>query len=168
MKSKLVTYAKRGIIGFSLVAITLLAVRAYDSQRGAPLEPWHTFVPHELSPEELEKTDWAGYRKAEDKIFESFRVEVTQKLDEHDRVPVNRYFAGSPVYPGNFSQDWNRSYVLEPDGSPVGAVVLLHGLTDSPYSLRHIARHYQAHGYVSVAIRLPAHGTTPGALTEVE
>jgi len=168
VKSKLVKYAKRGIIGFSLVAITLLAVRAYDSQRGAPLEPWHTFVPHELSPEELEKTDWAGYRKAEDKIFESLRVEVTQKLDEHDRVPVNRYFAGSPVYPGNFSQDWNRSYELEPDATPVGAVVLLHGLTDSPYSLRHIARHYQAHGYVSVGIRLPAHGTTPGALTEVE
>ena len=29
--------------------------------------------------------------------------------------------------------------MLEPDGPPVGAVVLLHGLTDSPYSLRHIA-----------------------------
>ena len=55
-------------------------------------------------------------------------------------MPVNRYFDGSPIYPGRFAQDWNRSYVLEPDGEPVGAVVLLHGLTDSPYSLRHIAR----------------------------
>jgi alpha-beta hydrolase superfamily lysophospholipase len=46
--------------------------------------------------------------------------------------------------------------------------VLLHGLTDSPYSLRHIARRYRAHGYVSVAIRLPAHGTVPAALTTAE
>ena len=47
-------------------------------------------------------------------------------------------------------------------------MVLLHGLTDSPYSLRHIARRYRDHGFVAVAIRLPAHGTVPGALTAVE
>ena len=58
--------------------------------------------------------------------------------------------------------------MLEPDGTPAGAVVFLHGLTDSPYSLRHIARRYREHGYVSIAIRLPAHGTVPGALTGVE
>jgi len=58
--------------------------------------------------------------------------------------------------------------VLEPDGQPAGAVVFLHGLTDSPYSLRHIARRYREHGYVCIAIRLPAHGTVPGALTAIE
>jgi alpha-beta hydrolase superfamily lysophospholipase len=47
-------------------------------------------------------------------------------------------------------------------------VVLLHGLTDSPYSLRHIARRYRERGFVAVAIRLPAHGTVPAALTDVE
>ena len=80
----------------------------------------------------------------------------------------NRYYAGSPIYPGNFEQDWNRSYILEPDGPPVGAVVLLHGLTDSPYSLRHIARRYRDRGFVAVGIRLPGHGTVPAALTDVE
>jgi len=34
--------------------------------------------------------------------------------------------------------------------------------------LRHIARRYREHGFVSIAIRLPAHGTVPGALTDVE
>lgn len=58
--------------------------------------------------------------------------------------------------------------MLEPSGTPAGAVVLLHGLTDSPYSLRHIARLYRDHGFAVVAIRLPAHGTVPGALTEIE
>ncbi len=57
--------------------------------------------------------------------------------------------------------------MLEPEGTPVGAVVFLHGLTDSPYSLRHIARRYRAHGYVSIAIRLPGHGTVPSGLSDV-
>ena len=83
-------------------------------------------------------------------------------------MPGNRYFAGSPIYPGKFAQDWNRSYVMEPAGAPAGAVVLLHGLTDSPYSLRHIAQRYREDGYVAVAIRLPGHGTVPGGLAAVE
>src|SRR5262249_24978978 len=85
-----------------------------------------------------------------------------------DRVPLNRYFDGSPVNPAPFSQDFNRSYVLEPAGAPVGAAVLLHGFTDSPYSQRHIARTYRDHGVVAIVIRLPAHGTVPAALTDVE
>ena len=69
------------------------------------------------------------------------------------------------MYPGHFARDWNRSYVLEPDGPPKGAVVLLHGLTDSPYSLRHIADRYRDLGYIAIGLRLPGHGTVPGALT---
>ncbi len=168
MRSKLIRLIKRALLGLVIVALTLLVLRVWQTQRGAPLEPWHTYVPHELSVEELDKTEWEGYLKAEAKIFDQLRTEVTQRLDEEDRVPVNRYFEGSPVYPGRFAHDWNRSYVLEPAGTPVGAVVLLHGLTDSPYSLRHIARRYRDHGFAAVAIRLPAHGTVPGALTEVE
>ena len=46
--------------------------------------------------------------------------------------------------------------------------MLLHGLTDSPYSLRHIARRYRDRGFVAVAIRMPGHGTVPAALTDIE
>ena len=168
MTSRVVRIVKRAAVWLIVIGVTLLAVRIYDTQRGAPLEPWHTYIPPELSAQELDKTDWAGYLKAEEAIFNLLRTEVTQKLEPEERVPVNRYFEGSPIYSGKFAQDWNRSYVLEPEGTPVGAVVLLHGLTDSPYSLRHIARRYRAHGYVSVAIRLPAHGTVPAALTTAE
>nr|WP_255673179.1 alpha/beta hydrolase [Legionella sp. 31fI33] len=112
--------------------------------------------------------DWSQYIKAENTLFEAVRREVTLKLNKEERVPVNRYFDGSPVYPGKLPHDWNHSYLLEPQGVPVGAVVFLHGLTDSPYSLRHIARRYREHGYVAIAIRLPAHGTVPAALTDVK
>jgi len=158
---------KRGAVLVALIALILLGVRAWDSQRGAPLEPWHTYVPRELTAEQIGKADWAAYLAAEQALFDDVRVNVTQKLGPAARHPANRYFDGSPVYPGRFATDWNRSYVLEPDGPPAGAVVFLHGLTDSPYSSRHIAQAYRARGYVSVAIRLPAHGTVPGALTAV-
>lgn len=168
MRDRVLKTLKRWAGFLAVSGLTLLAIRAYDSQRGPPLEPWHTYVPHELGVRELDQAGWTEYLRAEDRVFEGVRSEVSQKLDPEDRIPVNRYFEGSPVYPGHFSQDWNRSYVLEPSGAPVGAAVFLHGLTDSPYSLRHIARLYQANGYASIAIRLPGHGTVPGALTDIE
>lgn len=168
MTRKLILTIKILASAVVLVLLTLFAVRIYDSQRGLPLEPWHTFVPQEMSVAKLDAADWTQYLAHEAAIFEELRREVTQKLPEHDRVPFNRYFEGSPIYPGRFQQDFNRSFVLAPEGKPVGAVVLLHGLTDSPYSQRHIARFYRDRGFVAVVPRLPAHGTVPAALTDVE
>jgi alpha-beta hydrolase superfamily lysophospholipase len=45
-------------------------------------------------------------------------------------------------------------------------VVLLHGLTDSPYGLRHIARRYAERGFVAIGLRVPGHGTVPAGLTD--
>ncbi|MFO1087385.1 MAG: alpha/beta fold hydrolase [Reyranellaceae bacterium] len=168
MASRLLRFLRRGLVLVVLVAASVLALRAWDSQRGPPLEPWHTFVPTELHAEALEKADWAAYLKHEAAIFRDVRREVVDKIDREAAVPGNRYYAGSPIYPGSFAQDFNRSYMLEPDGAAVGAVVLLHGLTDSPYSLRHIGRLYRDRGFLVIAIRLPAHGTVPAALTDVE
>jgi alpha-beta hydrolase superfamily lysophospholipase len=167
MRAKLFKYTKiaGGLLGVAL--LTLFAVRVYDTQGGLPLEPWHTYVPHELHAEKLDTADWTQYLAAEAAIFDDVRREVSQKLDAGERVPANRYFDGSPVYPAHFVQDFNRSFVLEPQGKPVGAVVLLHGLTDSPYSQRHIAAFYRDHGFVAVVPRMPAHGTVPAALTDV-
>jgi alpha-beta hydrolase superfamily lysophospholipase len=155
----------------ALIAATLLVgllvLRIWDSQRGPPLEPWHLVVPEELSAEEIDAADWAGYLAAEEAAFATVRAEVTGALEPEDRIRTNRYFTGSPVHPGRFAQDWNRSFVLEPQGEPRGAVVLLHGLTDAPYSLRHVGARYRERGWVAIGIRLPAHGTVPAALTRV-
>jgi alpha-beta hydrolase superfamily lysophospholipase len=166
MWSRTLKFLKRGGILVAIVAVSLLALRVYDTQRGPPLKPWHTFVPDELHAQQIDKADWARYVAAEDAIFTSVRREVTDRLEPDDQIPSNRYFSGSPLYPGRFTQDWNRSYILEPAGDPVGAVVLLHGLTDTPYSLRHIARLYRDHRFVAIGIRISAHGTVPAALTD--
>ncbi len=159
-------WTRRLLIFVALAALVLLIGRAVQSQLGPPLQLWHTFVPPDVHADEIDHMDWQGYLAAEDQVFAAVRAEVTDKLDEAERTPDDRYFEGSPVYPGHFKQDWNRSYVLEPAGKPIGAVVLLHGLTDSPYSLRHIARRYRDLGYVAIGLRTPAHGTVPAALTD--
>jgi alpha-beta hydrolase superfamily lysophospholipase len=159
--------AKRGAVLLAVGAISVIGFRAWDSQQGRPLAPWLTFVPDELHADALDHTDWDAYRRAEDAAFASVEREVTAELEPADRVPSNRYFDGSPLHPSHFATNWNRSFALDPDGPPVGAVVMLHGLTDSPYSMRHLAERYRAHGFVTIAIRLPGHGTVPAGLTEV-
>ena len=57
-------------------------------------------MPEELTAEELDHADWGPYLAAEQSIVDELRTEVIQKPDEEERVPVNRYFDGSPVYPG--------------------------------------------------------------------
>jgi esterase/lipase len=46
-------------------------------------------------------------------------------------------------------------------------VLLTHGLTDSPYFMRHLAAFFQENGFRVMAILLPGHGTQPGDLLEV-
>jgi len=164
----LIRSVRRAALLVGICLVTIVAFRAWDSQRGRPLDPWHTFVADELSAAEIDRSDWAAYEAAEDALFGAVRSQVTAKLALDVRVPINRYFDGSPIYPGQFEPDWNRSFVLEPEGVPTGAAVFLHGLTDSPYSARHTLDLYRANGFVGVAIRLPGHGTVPGALTRIE
>lgn len=159
---------RRLVLLVLIVVAALFAGRIYTSENGPALEPWHTFVPQEMSAEAMERANWADYLKAEDTILASVRREVTDRLEPAERVPFNRYFADSPVNPARFTTDWNRSFEMVPPGPPLGAAVFLHGLTDAPYSLRHLATLYRDHGFVSIGIRLPGHGTVPGGLTAVD
>jgi alpha-beta hydrolase superfamily lysophospholipase len=146
-----------------------LGLRAWESRRGAPLAPWHTVVPEEMSPGQIDQADWRAYLDHEERLFAQVRKEVVRTMPAaSDALPLNRYYRGSLIDPAGFRRDWNRSYMLTPAGKPAGAVVLLHGLTDSPYSLRHIARRYQERGFVAIGIRMPGHGTVPAGLSDID
>lgn len=160
-------WLKRSLIVLLLMLLVLLAVRVAVTERGPDLQPWHKWAPDELSDSQMDRGNWADYLQNEQKIFAEMKRNVSDKTADSPET-LNRYAENSPVYPEHFTTDWNRSYELIPQGTPRGAVVLLHGLTDSPYSLRHFAIDYQQKGYVAVAIRLPGHGTVPAALTKVE
>ncbi len=156
----------------SLAALLLIVAgmswRAYDAYYGAPLELWHTFAPDELSVAEIDRADWTEWLKAEDRAFAAVRRDVSDKLPARSRVPTNRYFAGSPMFSPRFAVDWNRSQILRPEGQARGAVVILHGLTDAPYSGRHIASLYRARGFVALLPRMPGHGTVPAGLAAAD
>jgi len=149
----------------SLIAL-LLALRVLQSERQPDLKPWHTWAPRESAAGEIDQLDWPGWMSAEETLFSATRAKMHTAIEAEDRVPANRYFEDSPLNPAQFARDWNRSYEMLPAGQPVGAVVLLHGLSDSPYSLRHVAQGYVNHGYAAVGIRLPGHGTVPAGLTK--
>lgn len=168
MLRRLWRWTRRGLVLVLVALVTLLGLRAWDTQRGPPLEIWHTYIPEELEVEALDGAGWDDYLAHEARLFADLARDVSQALEPEDHVPFNRFFTASPLYPGNFARDWNRSYTLEPAGPPRGAVVLLHGLTDAPYSLRHVAERYLVWGFTVVAIRLPGHGTVPAGLLEVE
>ncbi|MFN7780372.1 MAG: alpha/beta hydrolase [Betaproteobacteria bacterium] len=165
---KLFKLVKWVFILLLLLLAAVLGLRAWDAWRAEPLKLWHTHVPDDLRAKAIDAMDWAAFLAAEQKLFDEVRREVTERLPEEDRILSNRYYSGSPLYPGRFKTDWNRSYTMMPAGSPVGTVVLLHGLTDSPYSLRHVARRYRDLGWAVVAPRLPGHGTVPSGLSTVE
>ncbi|MGL6044366.1 MAG: alpha/beta hydrolase, partial [Sandaracinobacteroides sp.] len=153
------------VLATLLLLLAVFVVRAWQAMQGPRLERWHSFQPTEPGAGEIDQLDWAGWLAHEDRIFASVKAEVTDKLPEAARIPQNRYWSAAPMHPPGLRQDWNRSYTLVPTAAPKGVAVMLHGLTDAPYSLRHVALFYQARGWAVVGVRLPGHGTVPAALT---
>lgn len=148
-----------------LIVVALLGIRIAGLSSLPELEPWHRLVPQELEVSELDEGDWQTYVAAEAALFEQLWHELIEPVTASGEAPYSRYASDSPVYPGSLPRDWNRSFILSPPGTVRGVVVLLHGLTDSPYSLRHIAQHLSEQGLLAVVPRMPGHGTVPAALT---
>jgi len=139
---------------------------------GPALKPWHRarltaeFTAHDYTSGAVTTLD--QYRAQERRVMDQVRTEVYGKLASEDRSPINRYDAGSRSDPRTWATDWNRTFVMEPRGPPVAGALLLHGLTDSPYSLRSIGKALAARGVRVVGLRLPGHGTAPAGLLTFE
>lgn len=168
MRAQLFSTVKIVAKVLGVVLIVLLAFRIYKSQTGPALHPWHTWTAPEMSARDIDQATFSDYLRQEGLIFQALQRDVVDKTKGDEQTPLNRYYRNSLVWPGQFSLQGNRSQVLLPEGTPRGAVVLLHGLTDSPYSVQRIAADYQQRGFVAVVPRLPGHGTAPGALSDVE
>ncbi|POT57212.1 hypothetical protein C3432_12990 [Citrobacter amalonaticus] len=168
MRSGLASLIKHVVLTLLVVLMVFLGVRIYQTESGPDLHLWHTWTGNEMSAKELENATFPQYLAREEALFGNLKTEVADKLKPDERTPINRFYAGSRVYPSQLSPNGNRSYVLMPQGQPRGVAVLLHGLTDSPYSMKYIAASYQQRGFIAVVPRLPGHGTAPGALTAVE
>jgi alpha-beta hydrolase superfamily lysophospholipase len=103
------------------------------------------------------------YRRLEDRLFSQLRERVYDRVAPEDRRKLSRYSPGSFADPFRMDPDWNRTTVMTAV-NPRGGVLLLHGLTDSPYSMRGLAERFHRGGFTSVVLRLPGHGTAPSGL----
>lgn len=159
-------FGKQALILVAVLLAIGIALRAWDVYHGPDLRLWHTKVPPELNASALDATDWPSFMAAEARAFDFVRQKITERLPAEDRGPGNRYDPASPVNPAGFAKDWNRSFILEPQGALRGAVVLVHGLTDTPFSMRHLAQLYAEGGFLAIAPRMPGHGTVPAGLTD--
>ena len=61
MLGRLTKLLRRIALLLVVIIVGLLAFRIYDTQRGSPLEPWHTYVPHELTAKAIDQANWADY-----------------------------------------------------------------------------------------------------------
>jgi acetyl esterase/lipase len=167
-------------LGFTLFAVSALP----------PLQPWHTeLLRNEFDADKHRDLDFAGYQRLEQRLFDELQAKTAQwardgidpacpkpaqppvpaapedcasLADEAFRTSrfnssgwVQRLVAGAP---------YNRSFRITPD-KVAGHALLVHGLTDSPYSMRAMASALHARGIDVTVLRLPGHGTLPSMMT---
>jgi alpha-beta hydrolase superfamily lysophospholipase len=153
----------------ALVVVVLLVAWAFQSRTMAPLELWHTvefeneFAAGDATPEFTLR----DYVAREDALFAEVTTKIYDRTEPTVETLFSRYRTNGAQDPRRQKPDWNHTVELNPNAELRGGVLLLHGLTDSPYSLRRIGELFVARGYYVVALRLPGHGTTPGALVDV-
>lgn len=107
--------------------------------------------------------DFREYLELEENLFAELKSEVYDRIDESERSAFNRYTEGSKSDPDIWTPNWNRSFEYGDTASPFG-VLLLHGYSDSPYSLRGFGAMFRDAGAYVVGLRIPGHGTVPSAL----
>jgi len=160
----------RRLVGFvaTLLAGALLGLVTtglWLASRGTQPEPWHRLRPASefTAARAGEVPDLAAYRSLEDRVFEETRTELARRASRFP--PYSRFDPASPTHPSHFDRDWNRTYELAPQGELAGEALLLHGLSDSPHSLRAVGQLLSARGFHVVGLRIPGHGAVPGGLT---
>ncbi len=156
------------VLGLMLSGVVLGGLFVYvKSMRARPaLQPWHLISLDEEYQAGDPDSNFDDYLAREERLFAELQREVIDAVAEKGPTLINRFDPESETFPGRFSPNWNRSFVLEPP-HPRGAILLLHGLSDSPYSMRALGSFFAEQGLVVVGLRLPGHGTAPGALAEV-
>ena len=158
----------RRAIGYGLlgVIVSLVAIVAYVLNKRPDLNVWHEANLDEEFNRRSDVKDFAGYLKLEERLFAQLEEKVYSKTSPGNKQTINRYQKGSLMDPTSMATNWNRTFQLEQD-SPTAGVLLLHGLSDSPYSLRHLGEKYHQAGASVIGLRVPGHGTAPSGLVEV-
>jgi alpha-beta hydrolase superfamily lysophospholipase len=153
-----------GVLGLSVGTIALSS----QGCSGPPLETWHTEkLTAEFTAEMADEIrTFDDYIQLEDRLFTQLEEEVYARTETGPEYALVRYSTGSAADPQRSEPNWNRSFEL-PAKTVAGGVLLLHGMSDSPYSLRALGEKLNQRDYWVIGLRLPGHGTAPSGLTSI-
>jgi alpha-beta hydrolase superfamily lysophospholipase len=160
--------APAGRAATARLAVALVALLIGAGCAGPQLRAWHTeSLEQEFTARKAaEVRDFDGYRALEKRLsaeLESTVYDATPTGADHALV---RFSRGSMADPMTRQPNWNWSFELPAD-RPRGGVLLLHGMSDSPYTFRALGEALNREGYHVVGLRLPGHGTAPSGLRDV-
>jgi alpha-beta hydrolase superfamily lysophospholipase len=149
------------------VGITLLVLFVLILEDRPDLKAWHTADLDEEFTASSDVYSFAEYLELEARLFQQLQSEVYDRAEGADRHAINRYHRGSLADPQRWPRNWNRSFELGHE-TPHIAGLLIHGVSDSPYSLRSLGERLHQQGAWVTGLRVPGHGTAPVGLVDTE
>ncbi len=149
------------------VIVALLAGFILFLNNQSNLSVWHTTVLDVEFTTDSPVKNFKDYLSLEDRLFAQLDEKVYAHIRPEERNTINRYNSGSLSDPARWPTNWNRSFEFTVP-KPVAGVLLLHGLSDSPYSLRRLGQKLSASGVHVLGLRIPGHGTAPSGLVNVK
>jgi len=155
-------------IGFGMLGaiLALLALFVVYLQGQSDLSIWHeTELDAELGMDGR-AASFAEYLDLESRVFSQLQEQIIERVGETEQSRINRYNRGSLSDPDRWSPNWNHTFELDRE-TPRFGVLLLHGMSDSPYSLRRLGEKLHGEGAHVIGLRLPGHGTAPSGLVTV-
>ncbi len=152
------------LVGIALLYFWMRAAKSLPELCG-----WHTDRPASefCAADAIAGYTLDDYLRQEQHVFDELSAFTSGPWRDESSGNYCRYNEDSICYPNSILEhNWNRSYIRE-HPHPVAGVLLLHGLSDSPYSLRAIGQRLYEEGFTVVWLRIPGHGTNPGSLAAV-
>ncbi len=155
------SYAVALFASGALVALVAAAIVYVNSK--PDLAIWHRADLDGEFTDSSNITTLHEYLELETTLFAELKSEVYNELEPSERSMFNRFTAGSRSDPDIWKPNWNHTYEYGDTDAPFG-VLLLHGYSDSPYSLRGFGMMMRDAGAYVLGLRIPGHGTAPSAL----
>lgn len=152
----------------AIMALLFLWVRMASTL--PDLQGWHLQRPESefTAADAVDGYTFDDYLKQEGRVFDELDAYIAGPWANDSHGAYSRYRQESICNPETVvDRNWNRSYVLKA-ANPIGGALLVHGLSDAPYSLRQIGQRLHSEGYTVIWLRVPGHGTSPSALANVD
>jgi len=138
------------------------------AMNGPPMQPWHEIeLDGEFTADQADQVrTLADYMALEARLFAELDERVYAETPRGPEQALVRYSAGSASDPRARTPNWNHTYEIVPP-DPRAGVLLLHGMSDGPYSLRGLGEALGQAGYRVLGMRMPGHGAVPSGLLAV-